>query len=90
MLLAMIAKSTGKKMKSYAVRVLWSLPDGADKKQVALHQLNTVQSVLLAVDGKLMSHQTAIERCVRCSRHGTIEGGGRKGELRNQGDIRHP
>lgn len=83
MLLAMIAKSTGKKMKSYAVRVLWSLPDGADKKQVALHQLNTVQSVLLAVDGKLMSYQTAIETLRQVfPAMETIEGGnGRKGEL---------
>jgi len=83
MLLAMIAKITGKKMQSYAVRVMWSLPDGANKAQVALHQLNTVQSVLLALDGGAMSYQTAIETLRQVfPAMETLEGGnGRKGEM---------
>lgn len=83
MLLAMISKSTGKNIESYAVEVNWSLPDGADKASVALHQLNTVQSVLLAVDGKIMSYKTAIETLRKVFPDmEAIEGGnGQRGEL---------
>lgn len=60
-ILAMKLKSSGRKASSYGVKVVWPMPDTRDKAAVARQQYDTVQAVLAAVDGMLMSDKAAVE-----------------------------